>query len=42
VAILEPGRKRRRTRPTLGQLVVATLWGIALAIALLILVVELI
>ena len=41
MAILQPGRKRRR-RPTRGQVVVGTLWGAALAVALLIVVGELI
>ena len=40
VAILEPGRKRRR-RPT-RQVVIGTLWGVALALGLLIVVGELI
>jgi hypothetical protein len=43
VAILEPGRNgRRRIRPTGRQLVVGTLWGFALGIALLIVVGEVI
>ena len=43
VAILEPGRKRRRhARPTRAQYVIGTLWGVALAVALLIVVGELI
>ena len=43
VAILEPGRNgRRRIRPTGRQLVVDTLWGFALGIALLIVVGEVI
>jgi hypothetical protein len=44
VAIHEPGRnrRRRRTRPTSRQLVVGTLWGLALGIALLIVVGEIV
>jgi len=40
VAILEPGRNRRRRRTplTTRQLIVGTLWVLALAIALLIVV----
>jgi ABC-type lipoprotein release transport system permease subunit len=41
VAILEPGRKRRR-RATRRQVIVPALWGVALAVALLIVVGELI
>jgi hypothetical protein len=44
VAILEPGKKRRRgrTRRTTRQLAIGTLWGLALAVALLIVVGELV
>jgi hypothetical protein len=41
MAILEPGRRRRR-RPPRAQIVVGTLWVVALAIGLLIVVGELI
>ena len=41
MAILEPGRKRSR-RPTRRQFVVATLWVVALAFALLIVVGEIV
>ncbi|HET8743603.1 MAG TPA: hypothetical protein VFM41_13360 [Gaiella sp.] len=38
MAILEPGRRKKRPRPTGSQLVIAILWTAALAIAILIVV----